>query len=43
VLEADESAALIVRRVRTVPLEMVGVETAYARVAVTRSISVRVQ
>jgi hypothetical protein len=43
VLEADESAALIVRRVRTVPIEMAGVETAYARVAVARSVSVRVE
>jgi NADH dehydrogenase FAD-containing subunit len=43
VLEADPSAALIVRRVRTVPLEMTGVETAYARLAVARSISLRVE
>jgi hypothetical protein len=43
VLEADESAALIVRRVRTVALEMTGVESAYARVAVTRSTSLRVE
>lgn len=43
VLDADESAALIVRRVRTVPVDMAGVESAYARVAVTRSISLRVQ
>jgi hypothetical protein len=43
VLEADESAALIVRRVRTVPVDMAGVETAYARLAVTRSLSLRVE
>jgi hypothetical protein len=43
VLDADESAALIVRRVRTVPLEMAGVESAYARLAVTRSVSLRVE
>lgn len=42
-LEADESAALIVKRVRTVPLEMAGVESAYARLAVTRSVSLRVE
>ncbi len=43
VLEADESAALIVRRVRTVPVDMAGVESAYARLAVTRSVSLRVE
>jgi hypothetical protein len=43
VLESDDSAALIVRRVRTVPVEMAGVETAYARVAVTRSVSLHVE
>jgi hypothetical protein len=42
-LEADESAALIVKRVRTVPVEMTGVESAYARLAVTRSVSLRVE
>jgi hypothetical protein len=42
-LEADESAALIVKRVRTVPVEMAGVESAYARLAVTRSFSLRVE
>lgn len=42
ILEADESAALIVRRVRMVPVEMAGIESAYARLAVTRSVSLRV-
>lgn len=42
-LESDESAALIVRRVRTQAVEMAGVESAYARVAVTRSFSLRVE
>jgi hypothetical protein len=42
-LEADDNAALIVKRVRTVPVEMAGVESAYARLAVTRSVSLKVE
>jgi hypothetical protein len=42
-LEADESASLVARRVRIVPIEMTGVESAYVRVAATRSLSLQVK
>ncbi|HEX6244020.1 MAG TPA: hypothetical protein VFZ61_24055, partial [Polyangiales bacterium] len=42
-LEADESASLVVRRVRIVPVEMAGVESAYVRIAATRSLSLQVK
>jgi hypothetical protein len=42
-LEADESASIVARRVRMVPLEMVGVESAYLRVAATRSLALQVK
>jgi hypothetical protein len=42
-LEADDSASLVARRVRIVPIEMAGVESAYVRVAATRSLSLQVK
>ena len=42
-LEADDSASLVARRVRIVPIEMQGVESAYARIAATRSLSLHVK
>jgi hypothetical protein len=42
-LEADDSASLIARRVRIAPIEMQGVESAYARIAATRSLSLHVR
>lgn len=42
-LEPDDSASLVVRRVRIVPIDMAGVESAYVRVASTRSLSVHVE
>jgi len=36
-LEADDNASLVVRRVRVLPVEMAGIETAYARVATSRT------
>lgn len=42
-LEADDNASLVLRRVRVLPLEMAGVETAYVRLAATRTASLSVK
>jgi hypothetical protein len=42
-LEADDNAMLIVRRVRVLPVDMVGVESAYARVASTRTLPLQIK
>lgn len=42
-LDADENASLVVRRVRFVPVDMAGVDVAYARVATTRFYPLRVR
>lgn len=42
-LEADESASIVARRVRMVPVDMAGVESAYLRVAATRSLALHVK
>jgi hypothetical protein len=43
VLEADDNATLIVRRVRVAPLEMTGIDSAYARVATARTLSLQIK
>lgn len=42
-LEADENASLVVRRVRVLPVEMAGIESAYARVATSRAFSLPIK
>jgi hypothetical protein len=42
-LEADDNATLIVRRVRVLPMEMAGIDTAYARVVTTRTLHLQIK
>jgi hypothetical protein len=42
-LEADENASLVVRRVRVAALDMHGIQSAYARVASSRTLSLQVR
>lgn len=42
-LEADDNATLIVRRVRVLPMEMAGIDSAYARVATARTLSLQIK
>lgn len=42
-IEADDNAALVVRRVRVVAVDMQGIEAAYARVATTRTLALSVR
>lgn len=43
VLEADDNATLIVRRVRVFPVDMHGIESAYARVATARTLPLQIK
>ncbi|MDB4974908.1 MAG: hypothetical protein JWN48_3249 [Myxococcaceae bacterium] len=42
-LEPDDKASLVVRRVRVIATDMQGIETAYVRFATTKNLSVRVE
>jgi hypothetical protein len=42
-LESDEHASLVVRRVRILPIELSGIQTAYARIATTRTLDALVK
>ncbi len=42
-LDADDNATLLVRRVRVVPLDMAGIESAYVRVATTRTLPLQIR
>jgi hypothetical protein len=42
-LEIDDNATLIVRRVRVLPIEMTGIDSAYARVATARTLSLQIK
>lgn len=43
VLEADDNATLIIRRVRVLPLDMAGIDSAYARVSTARTLPVQIR
>ncbi len=43
VLDADDNATLVVRRVRVVSVDMVGIASAYARVATTRALPLQLR
>jgi hypothetical protein len=42
-LDADDNATLIVRRVRVLQVDMLGIESAYARVATTRTLPLQIK
>ena len=42
-IDADDDASVLVRRVRVVPVELSGVEAAYARIATTSTLEAHVR